>query len=174
MRHTDRRQLERSCRAKIAELDLPAPLRLGELKERLETHRGREMWVLPDHGQLPVEITGLWIGTSTRDYVYFRSTLVGFRLEQTLLHEFAHMICRHRSASIDNQTWLRERAPGLASAENIVQICMRTDYGSPDEHEAELMASLILARSTNRGRADMGALQPDEVAAHRVQSIFQT
>lgn len=140
---SDHRQLERVCRRRIAELDLPSPLQLAELKTRLETRRGRELWVLPDQGELPPEITGLWIGTATRDYVYYQHGLDGCLLETTLLHEFSHMLCNHRSANVQDQAWLQQRAPALTSLGAIEHMCMRRDYGSSDEREAELMASLI-------------------------------
>lgn len=80
---SDHRQLERVCRRRIAELDLPSPLQMAELKTRLETRRGRELWVLPDQGKLPPEVTGVWIGTATRDYVYYQHGLDGCLLETT-------------------------------------------------------------------------------------------
>jgi len=172
---SDHRQLERVCRRRIAELDLPSPLQLAELKTRLETRRGRELWVLPDQGELPPEITGLWIGTATRDYVYYQHGLDGCLLETTLLHEFSHMLCNHRSANVQDQAWLHQRASALTSLGAIEHMCMRTDYGSSDEREAELMASLILARATRRWhRKRTEAMRPDELAARRVDSIFKT
>ncbi len=172
---SSRRQLERSCKAKIAGLDLPTPLRLGELEKRLEAVRGRELWILDDKGELPAEITGLWVGTATRDYVFHRAGLDGCRVEVSILHEFSHMICEHRSAHLTDQAWLRRRAPSVMDLGEIEHMCMRRDYGSDDEREAELMASLILARATGRWRRTRnGASDQEELAAHRVESIFQT
>lgn len=169
-----RRDLQRSCAARIAALDLPTPLQLPVLKQRLEKQRGREIWVLPDKGELPPEITGLWLGASTRDYVYFRQGLLGCRLDNTLLHEFAHMICKHRSANVAEQDWLRTRAPKLTAVGNIEHMCMRRDYASSDEQEAELMASLILARAEDRWQRLGHRSQQDRQTAARVESIFRT
>lgn len=169
-----RRDLQRSCLARVSELDLPVPLQLSVLKQRLEDQRGRDIWVLPDKGELPPEITGLWLGAAQRDYVYFREGLVGCRLENTLLHEFAHIIRKHRSASVEEQDWLRAQAPNLAAIGDIEHMCMRRDYASGDEQEAELMASMILARAEGRWQR-LGRRSPqDEQAAARVESIFHT
>lgn len=168
-----RGKLQRSCEARVAALDLPTPLQLPVLKQRLEEQRGREIWVLPDKGELPPEITGLWLGAKTRDYVYFREGLVGCRLENTLLHEFSHMICRHSSASVAEQDWMRAKAPKLTAVGDIEHMCMRRDYGASDEQEAELMASLILARAEGRWQR-LGRSQQDAQAAARVESIFNT
>lgn len=168
-----RQQQRQACQARIAELELPTPLQLPALKKSLELRRGREIWVLPDGGELPPEITGLWLGASTRDYIYFRAGQAGCQLENTLLHEFSHMICQHRSASVREQTWLRERAPNLTDIGDIEHMCMRRDYGSSDEREAELMATLILARAERGWRARTGASRSEELAAARVESIFR-
>lgn len=168
-----RRELRRSCQARVAALALPTPLQLPVLKQRLEEQRGREIWVLPDKGELPAEITGLWLGAKTRDYVYFREGLLGCRLENTLLHEFSHMICQHRSASVAEQEWLRSKAPNLTAIGDIEHMCMRRDYAATDEQEAELMASLILARAEGRWQT-LGRNRQDAQAAARVESIFHT
>lgn len=169
-----RRDLHRSCLARVSELDLPVPLQLSVLKQRLEEQRGREIWVLPDKGELPPEITGLWLGAAQRDYIYFRQGLLGCRLENTLLHEFAHMICKHRSASVAEQDWLRAKAPNLTAVGSIEHMCMRREYSSTDEQEAELMASLILARAEGRWQRLAGRSKQDVQAAARVESIFHT
>lgn len=167
------RRLKRSCEARIADLGLPSPLQVSQLKRRLEAERGREIWVLPDQGQLPPEVTGLWLGAAARDYVVYGQSLHGFRLENTLLHEFAHMICGHGSADVTKQDWLRERAPNLLAVGEVQHLCMRTDYGTPDEQEAEMMASLILARA--QGRRDQPAPDDDDaLTAARIEAIFRT
>jgi hypothetical protein len=33
---------------------------------------------------LPAQITGLWVGTRTRDYVFYRASLDGCHREQTI------------------------------------------------------------------------------------------
>lgn len=168
-----RRQLQRACQARVAALDLPSPLRPVLLKERLEEQRGREIWVLPDRGELPPEITGLWLGARTRDYVYFREDLTGCRLENTILHEFAHMICEHRSASVSERAWLTAAAPNLAAIGDIEHMCMRRDYGAADEQEAELMASMILARAEDRW-GQLSHSEQETAGAARVEAIFHT
>lgn len=169
-----RRRLERSCRTKIADLDLPTPFRLSGLHQRLELQRGRELWVQGSE-DLPAEITGLWIGTVTRDYVFYRAGLDGCRRDQTILHEFSHVICDHRSARVTDQAWLRDRCPWLTGLGDVEHMCMRTDYGTDDEREAELMASLILSRATRRGRLSSPELEPEELRVlQRTESIFRT
>src|SRR5659263_725722 len=92
MRRTSHHWLERSCRARVGRLNLPPQFRLSQLAACLEEQRGRELWVMRNEG-LPAQITGLWVGTPTRDYVFYRASLDGCHREQTILHEFAHMIC---------------------------------------------------------------------------------
>jgi len=122
---------------------------------------------------LPAQITGLWVGTPTRDYVFYRASLDGCHREQTILHEFAHMICDHRPARVADPQWLRERCPWISDLGDVEHVCMRSDYDSPDEREAELLASLILARSTRRP-GHRRARSSQEEQAHRVEDIFRT
>ena len=170
---TERSRQRRVCAARIAALDLPAPLQLAGLKKTLELQRGREIWVLPDRGELPPEITGLWVGASTRDYAYYPAGMNDCPLDNTLLHEFMHMVCNHRSASVQDQAWLRERATNLTSVGDVEHMCMRRNYASPDEQEAELMAGLILARADRGSPARAGASRQEERTAARVESIFR-
>lgn len=172
MQIADRRRLHRRCRARVEELLLPFPLRPEAVKERLEGIRDREIWVLPDGGALPAQISGLWLGAATRDYVYFREGLAGCRLDHTLMHEFAHMMCHHRSATLADREWLRAQAPQLVTGEDIEHICMRSNFDSADEQEAELMASLMLARMSTGPSLDRAAT--DGGTAARVESIFLT
>lgn len=170
---SDRRRLTRRCKAKIAELDLPPVLKLGRLKKQLEAQRGRDIWVLPEPS-LPTEITGVWVGTAERDYVLFREDLVAFRLNTTILHELSHMIFSHRSASIEDQAWLRQQLPGLnlLVEGEIEHVCMRADHGSDDEREAEMLASLLLARTDLAGRPAPAA--PGDTAEDRVARVFRS
>ncbi|MEP6462958.1 MAG: hypothetical protein ABJC62_05955 [Frankiaceae bacterium] len=166
------RQLERSCQDKIARLDLPAPFRLRELAARLEEQRGRELWVLGSK-VLPAEITGLWVGTVTRDYVFYRARLDGCRRDTTILHEFAHIICDHRSARVADEAWLAERFPWLGGLGEVEHMCMRTDYGTAEEHEAELIASLILVREdVGQRRPPAGLPSEEQRARHRLEGIW--
>jgi hypothetical protein len=169
-----RRQAEKVCRARIAELDLPVPFRWGSLVDRVEQRRGRELWV-KDSSVLPPEITGLWVGCASRDYVFYRADLDDCRRETTIMHEFSHIICEHRSAHVANEAWLAEHCPWVAKMGDVEHVCLRAAYATADEQEAELMATLILARAAGRGRESGAGSAAEELAArHRVESIWQS
>lgn len=171
MQRGSRRRLQRACEARIAELDLPTPLTRSSLQKRLAQVRGREIWI--GKGELPPEITGVWIGAENRDYVYYRNGLAGCRLDQTIIHEFAHMICGHRSADVAERHWLRAAAPTLAADEDVQHVCMRKNYATDDEQEAEMLASLILARAEGQFHGRDSRSEQDTRAA-RVESVFHT
>lgn len=164
--------LERSCRATLTRLDLPPQFRLRDLVARLEERRGRELWVRPNE-LLPVEITGMWLGTPDRDYVLYRASLDGCHREYTVLHELSHMMCTHRSVDVEDPQWLLDSCPWIGGLGVVEHVCLRSDHDSPDEREAEAMASLILAGQAGRQSLRRPSSAQEE-QAQRLEAIFRT
>lgn len=171
---SERRRIEKMCQARLTDLDLPHPLVWTDLVDRIEAQRGRPLWVAPTD-RLPLEITGLWIGSSERDYVYYRADLVGSPRGISVGHEFCHIICKHRSADVTDQEFLRRRFPELADSGTVEHRCYRSDFASPDEREAETMASLLLTQFTRNRAVPPAPANPGSLSDRaRVDSIWRS
>lgn len=170
----ERRRLQKTCQARLTDLGLPHPLVWTDVVERIEAQRGRELWVGPTD-RLPLEITGVWVGCCDRDYVYYRADLVGSPRGMSVGHEFCHIICKHTSADVTDQSFLRRHFPELADSGTVEHLCYRSDFQSADEREAETMATLLLPRFT-RDRAAAPALADVESLSDRarVDSIWRS
>jgi len=171
---SERRRIEKMCQARITDLDLPHPLVWTDLVHRIQAQRDRPLWVKPTD-RLPLDVTGVWVGCLERDYVYYRSDLVGIPKGMSVSHEFCHIICKHSSADVTGQEFLRRHFPELADSGTVEHVCFRSDFASPDEREAETMASLLLTQFTpNRAvppaPASLGSLSDRA----RVDSIWRS
>lgn len=144
---SDQRRTEKVCQARLTDLDLPHRLVWTDVVNRVVAKRGRPLWVAPTD-RLPLEVTGLWVGCSERDYVFYRADQAGSQRGMSVGHEFCHILCDHRSADVTGHQFLRRYFPELADSGTVEHTCFRSDFASPDEREAETMASLLLTRFT--------------------------
>jgi hypothetical protein len=165
-------RLERSSRSTLARLGLSPHLGLDTLVTRLEERRGRELWVYPQK-LLPVRITGMWLGTPERDYVWHHASLDGCHRMQVILHEFSHMIHDHRSAQVETMEWLLRVCPWISDFGDVEHVCLRSDRGSVAERQAETTASVILAGQSARQNQPSPKSAKEE-QAQRLEAIFRT
>ncbi|OJF15802.1 hypothetical protein BG844_02520 [Couchioplanes caeruleus subsp. caeruleus] len=90
---------------------------------------------------------GAWIATAQADHIFFEQRTSKYHQEQIILHEIGHLLCRHRLHDI-SETMLSEtdllNDPGKAHG-----ALLRTSYTTQEEKEAELVASMLLERSTS-------------------------
>jgi hypothetical protein len=127
------------------ELDIPAPFDLAEFAARLARRRNRPIRLHP-FTSVPGMPCGLWISTADADHVYYEQGTTPFHATLIALHEIAHILLGHHGPAAW-QDLARHIAPGIhpSLARHILG---RSAYTTPEEREAETLASLILERAT--------------------------
>ena len=141
----------------IRDLDIPSPFDLTEFAARLERQRNRPIRLRPVSFAAGAPC-GLWIGTAEADYVFYEQGTTPFHRNFIALHELAHMLLGHRGLPAW-QRLARRVAPDISPA--LVRLMLgRSGYSSPEEREAETLASSILDRATAWPGAGGGFLAP--------------
>ncbi|MFJ3924752.1 hypothetical protein [Streptomyces sp. NPDC090022] len=111
---------------------MPHPFSLDALCARIAERRGRPIRLHP----LPKEaaesgVCGLWVGTSSVDYVFYEAQTTPLHQEHIVLHELGHILFGHNSLE------------GEESGGSAPVILGRTNYTTRQEQEAEMLASMI-------------------------------
>ncbi|HEY2522092.1 MAG TPA: hypothetical protein VGJ19_18430 [Streptosporangiaceae bacterium] len=140
-------QVRRRCRARLRELILPEPFDLTELCRSVSIGRGRPLHVRGIPGPTSRgRPCGIWIATGDEDWIFVDQQTSPLHRQHIVLHELAHMLCGHAAGELPENDMLGRLFPDLSPA--MVRIVLsRTSYQSEPEREAELLASLILARA---------------------------
>jgi hypothetical protein len=105
---------------------------------------------------------GLWVATSSADYLFFERNTSPLHQEHIILHEASHILCGHESQPISEGDLPVLLFPDLRP-ETIRYVLERGSYSRYEECEAELMASLLVERAL--GDTAPGKLSPDAEAA---------
>jgi len=130
----------------VRDLDIPRPFGLAEFVARLERQRSRPILLRP-FSPGPGMPCGLWIGTTEADYIYYENGTTPFHRTLIALHEIAHMLLDHRGPSAW-ENLARQVAPDVHPS--LVQLILsRSAYSTPEERDAETLASRILERATD-------------------------
>lgn len=132
----------RRCQAVLNRLSLPRPFSVEEFCRRVAVQRGKPVHIHP----LPAQAAragacGLWLETARADHIFYEQRTVRLHQEHIILHEIGHMLLAHRSTAptADGLAALvPDLAPGL-----VHRLLARTNYTTPQEREAETLASLI-------------------------------
>jgi len=167
------RRLLRSCQAKVEELPLREPFNSAQLLDDLAASRARPIrvatlpWLAsPD---LPC---GVWIAKSDADHVFVEQGTTGVHREHIVMHEIGHIVCDHGTNG--STVLLEQLMPNLAP-EVVKKVLGRSCYTQPQEREAELVATLALARmgqlvSAARHSASSGT--PPDVVLGRLDQVL--
>ncbi|WP_138963319.1 hypothetical protein [Streptomyces sp. YIM 121038] len=141
--HRNLARLRRSCEARLAALALPASYDIAELCALLSERRGRPLHLAPI-AMRAAQPCGLWIASSTVDFIIFEAKTTRPHQEHIIAHELAHIICGHRSDSSLDDATAQLVFPDLDPA-LVRDMLARTEYSEIQEQEAEMTASLINA-----------------------------
>jgi hypothetical protein len=140
-------KIRRRCRAHLKQLTLPDPFDLAELCQTVSAQRGRPLHVRGIPGPAArARPCGIWIATAEDDWIFVDQETSPLHRQHIVLHELAHMLCRHTSAELPENSMIAQLFPNL-SPTMVTTVLSRTSYASEYEREAETLASLILARS---------------------------
>ncbi len=130
----------------------------------MAAHRGRPLTLQPMPGLGAGAPCGVWISVPTADYVFYDPTTSRLHAEHIVLHELSHMLCGHTTgvnAGPDGGAGAVSRLVPDLDPRAIETILGRASYTTAQEREAEMLASLIRARSATGPPA--GRLPGDEL-----------
>ena len=109
---------------------------------------------------------GLYVGTESADHVFVAPAHSELQRRQIVVHELAHMVLGHRRKDGLSAADLSRLVPGLCLSPGQVRAVMaRTSYTTPEEVEAELLASVILRDSRRAARSPEVPAELREVVA---------
>jgi hypothetical protein len=129
----------------VRELDIPVPFDVGEFAARLGRQRQRPIRLIP-FTSAPGTLCGLWVSTADADYVYHEEGTTPFHISCIVLHEVSHMLLGHYGPP-DQQDLASLVAPAVDPS--LARLILgRSAYTTPQEREAETLASRILDRAT--------------------------
>lgn len=125
-------------------LRLPDPFDAAGFLDTVGRSRGLPVRLVPVRAR-PDLPCGLLLTTDACHYVLYAADTTYFHQQHILLHEAAHLLCGHDELAARGAAD-RALMPSL-SPELVRRVLGRTTYSEPQEAEAELVASLILARA---------------------------
>ena len=137
------RGASRYCHDVVRDMSLPRPFSVQALCDQLAARRGRGIHIhlLPMRSGEGVPC-GTWLATDETDHIFVEQETSAFHRDHIVLHELGHMLCEHDSPL---ETFALLTGQDIDPA-RIRQILNRSRYGTKEEREAELVASLIQAR----------------------------
>jgi hypothetical protein len=144
------RRLRKNCRRELQALGVQPPLDVDELCTLLGNRRGRPLRLVPYPLPVPGPY-GAWVATRTADYILYQQQTSKAHQDHIILHEVGHILAGHRGESTNDGSADEgcENAHGLDDIEKpgpdtVQHVMNRTSYDEAREHEAELIATIIL------------------------------
>jgi len=137
------RALRRRCEERLRELELPVPFDAASFCDALAERRGRPIVlqsVVARGGPF-----GFWVPTPNKDYILYERETSRWHQEHIVLHEARHMLWGHEPTPITSPELAQLLVPNI-SPETVRLMLQRRAYPEEQEHEAELLATLILER----------------------------
>ena len=137
------RVLRRRCEERLLEIELPAPFNVASFCDALAARRGRPIVlqsVVARGGPF-----GFWVPTPDRDYIFYERETSSWHQVHIVLHEACHMLWGHEPTPITAPEMAQLLVPSI-SPETVHRMLQRRAYPEEQEHEAELLATLILER----------------------------
>ena len=152
-------RLRRRCERRLENIAIPKPFDLDIFCAAMATHRGRPLTLRPMPGLSAGAPCGLWISVESADYVFYDPETSQLHAEHIVLHELSHMLSGHTTGlnagpdakgsggrSGSASSGISRLVPDL-DPRTIDTILGRVSYTTTQEREAEMLASLIRARS---------------------------
>lgn len=140
IRRRAERELRRRVRRELQALEIQPPLRVDVVCQRLGERRGRPIRLVAYPIPVPGPF-GLWIATTSADYILYQAETTRVHQDHIILHEVGHILAGHVSADTDDSVWT-QLMPNIAP-EVIRRMLRRTSYDAAHEREAELVATII-------------------------------
>ncbi len=133
------------------------PVGMGEVCDRLGRRRGRPIHLLAYPLRVPGPF-GLWLSTPGADYILYQQQTTALHQEHIVAHELGHLLGGHRSDEDDDSVW-QELMPDVPP-ELIRRALRRSAYDTHDEHEAEMIATILLETAATHASVSLPARSP--------------
>lgn len=151
-------QLRARCESRVDTLlqaigGMPNPWDVDDFCDRLEAHLGRMIELVPVTWTVG-ESTGAWQRREDFELIAFAENTSPVHQDQIILHELAHLLCAHRGRCVLSVQEAHELAPDLRAAA-FTHLLDRVSV-TAEEHEAEMIATLILSRVARQPRRTRG------------------
>ncbi|MBA3488204.1 MAG: hypothetical protein H0T78_01445 [Longispora sp.] len=141
------RELRIACEARLAGIEVPIPFNLDTFVATMAAHRGRPILLratpVPASPDYP---SGVWKAAPEVDFIYVDTTSSTWHQEHVVCHEIGHMLWGHTASDTELDKVL---LPDLDPA-TVLWMLGRHEYTSEQEQQAEMMATVILARAGRR------------------------
>ncbi len=134
------------CQEILDNLDIPEPFELATFIAYLVSVRGRRINVRPFRAKQG--LCGVWIRARQVDYIYYDEHTTDLHRTHIVVHEIAHMLLGHQGTSLIAGELSPLLAPSLGAELIGTMLGRGGAYASPQEREAELLASVILERAS--------------------------
>lgn len=139
----------------VEQLALPDDWTADDFVLAVEAARERKMLLLPLPPMAAVGLCGVWFDTPNADVVFHRPATDPAIRRNTIGHECWHVLCNHGRDSQLRSDELATLLTGIDLEAHGLEVsdfrAARgiTDYDDPEEHEAELFATMIATRATS-------------------------
>jgi hypothetical protein len=172
MTAVDWASLRQRCTRRVRELDrqvgIPDPWSVNEFLDRLERFRGRDIDLCAVFWT-PGDSTGAWQRYADHDVVAYAANTSPLHQDLIILHEVGHLLFDHRGQCVLAVEDAQRLAPDLKPAA-FAHLLDRA-HGMTEEREAEVLATMILARvATRHSRRRPPSARAD--LAHRIEGAF--
>lgn len=162
-------ELLREGQSLLRRLDLPLPCSVGAVRHHVQRARDRPLIVLP----LPFPASeerpyGLWAEYPNADFILHEAHTSPAHQDQIILHEIAHILLGHGGVTSFTFSARPGSSPTATHSRRQLRPPAKTRlaYGTAEEREAEIIATLLMMRTSAvaaRGTwddQDLRALQP--------------
>lgn len=140
--------LRRRCDELICALGLPEPIEVSSLIAHVSQIRSRPIVLHPMPGlSEPGAPCGVWLATDYTDHIFYETVTSTYHQTQIVLHDMGHVISNDPPREGEYEYLTRRLLPNLDPA-MVKRVLMRGGFNHPEEDRAEMIASLILERST--------------------------
>jgi len=136
------RELRRRCRTLLRTLDIRPPLNVTELCRKIGERRGKPIRLVSRPIPVPGPF-GVWMAARDADYILYQQETSKAHQDHIIVHELGHILAGHTSDEGDDDL-LHVLYPDIAP-DAVRKALRRTGYNAEHEHEAETVATIILA-----------------------------
>lgn len=145
-----RRRMERHLRG--LDVRIPVPFSAQVFCAGLAEARGRAIHLVPWDTTGATVPCGLWISTSTADYIIYERAAPPFLRQHIILHEISHLLLGHAGGlDLQDAADLFE----VVNPRTVRQVLARSSaYDAGEERDAEVLATVI---GEQPGRPGLGA-----------------
>ena len=142
---------------------VPTPWSADEFVRRVAEERSRPILLLT-HPLSSDDPTGFWLSTPAADYIVVPDNASGARRDAIISHELAHIVLNHDPRPANDLEGLAALAPN-SSPEMVARFLARQGYEAAIEHEAETLATRLIAHVEARTRSTGSATELDRLSS---------